>query len=750
MLVRLSRWCFKNRWLTIGAWAVALVVMIASGRAVGSAFDGGRVPPASDSSRGFEVLDEYFGGLGAGRTGSIVFRADQGVDDPAVTTAMGTMFDEVSQIDGVTVLDPYQGRGGGISDDGTIAFATVELDPSLDRSDSEPIGVEMQDLRPQMDGLQVEIGGEAFASFSPPSSELIGLSFAVIVLIVSTGSVLAMGLPIALALAGVGTGAGLIMLLSNVKSMPDFSTTLAGMIGLGVGIDYALFMVTRYRENLHLGMSPIEATAASANTAGRAVLFAGGTVVISLLGLLLMGLPFVAGLGIAAAATVLLTIAASMTLLPALLGMAQKRIEITRYRGLIAAALIAMALLGVGLDVAPLFVGAPLAALVILVGFVYAPLRREVPARKLKPLRETLSYKWSRLIQSRPWTAALSGATVLLVFAIPMLGIHLGFSDEGNFAPDTTTRKAYDLTADGFGPGFNGALVLTVEVGSPSDAAALPALQSAISKDPDVALASPPIPNDPNSPQAYVIRVVPKSSPQSRDTETLVKRLRTEVVPTATAGTGLSVLVSGQTAASVDFSTFLAKRMPIFFGAVLLLSFILLMAVFRSLLVPLKAVVMNLLSIGAAYGVIVAIFQWGWLSTLTHVQPAPIEPFIPMMMFAIVFGLSMDYEVFLLSRVREEYVKSGDPVTSVADGLAMTARVITAAAAIMVVVFGSFVFEDVRVVQLFGVGLASAIALDATLVRMLLVPATMELLGARNWWIPAWLDRVIPKLDVDG
>lgn len=743
MLVRLSRWCFTNRRLTIAAWLVALVVMVVAGRSVGAAFDGGRVPPASESSHGFEVLDQYFGGLGAGRSGSIVFKADNGVNDPSVVASMTEMFDQVSQIDGVTVLSPYEGRGG-ISLDGNIAFATVELDPSLDRSDSEPIGAEITSLRPAIDGLQVEVGGESFATFSPPNSELIGLSFAVIVLIVSTGSVLAMGLPIALALAGVGTGTGLIILLSNVKSIPDFATTLAAMIGLGVGIDYALFMVTRYRENLHLGMSPIEATAAAADTAGRAVLFAGGTVVISLLGLLLMGLSFVAGLGIAAASTVLLTIIASMTLLPALLGMAQTRVEVTRYRGLIAAGLVALALLGVGLDIKPLMIGGPLALAVILAGFVFGPLRREVPPRKVKPLRETVSYRWSRLIQSRPWTAVLVGAGVLLVLAIPMLGIHLGFSDEGNFAPDTTTRKAYDLTADGFGPGFNGPLILTVEVGDPADLAAMPDLAAAIAADPDVALATPPVPNDPTSPDAFIMRVVPGSSPQSRATETLVNRLRDDVVPAAVAGTNLNVSVSGQTAASIDFSAFLGGRMPLFFGAVLLFSFILLMAVFRSLLVPLKAVVMNLLSIGAAYGVIVAIFQWGWLSDLTKVQPAPIEPFIPMMMFAIVFGLSMDYEVFLLSRVREEYNKTGDPITSVADGLAATARVITAAAAIMVVVFGSFIFEDTRVVELFGVGLATAIAVDATLVRMLLVPATMELLGSRNWWIPAWLDRILP------
>jgi len=743
ILVKLSRWCFTNRRITIAAWLVAVVVMIAAGKTVGSAFDGGRVPPASESSHGFNVLDQYFGGLGAGRSGTIVFRADNGVEDPAVVAAMTTMFDQVGEIDGVTVLSPYLGRGG-ISDDGLIAFATVDLNSSLDRNESEPIGLAISGLRPNLDGLQVEIGGDSFASLSPPNSELIGLSFAIIVLIVSTGSVLAMGLPIALALAGVGTGTGLIILLSNVKSIPDFATTLAAMIGLGVGIDYALFMVTRYRENLHLGMSPIDATAAAVNTAGRAVLFAGGTVVISLLGLLLMGLPFVAGLGIAAASTVLLTIVASITLLPALLGMARERVEITRYRGLIAAGLVAVALLGVGLDIAPLMIGGPLALLVVIAGFMFAPLRRIVPPRKVKPLRETTSYKWSRLIQSRPWTAAISGASLLLVLAIPMLGIHLGFSDEGNFPPDTTTRKAYDLTAEGFGPGFNGPLLLTIEVGSPSDLATVPELAAAISADPDVVFVSPPVPNDPSAPQAFVLRVIPGSSPQSRATEALVNRLRHDLVPAATAGTGLTVAVSGQTAASIDFSAFLGHRMPLFFGAVLLFSFILLMVVFRSLLVPLKAVIMNLLSIGAAYGVIVAVFQWGWFSAITNVQPAPIEPFIPMMMFAIVFGLSMDYEVFLLSRVREEFNKTGDPVTSVADGLAATARVITAAAAIMVVVFGSFVFEDNRIIELFGVGLATAIAIDATIVRMLLVPATMELLGARNWWIPAWLNRLLP------
>ncbi len=723
--------------------------MIGAGAIVGSSFDSGRVPPSSESSQGFDVIDEYFGGVGSGRSGSIVYRAEQGVDDPDVVAAMSSMFDQVSQLEGVTLTDPYSGRGGGVSADGTIAYATVDLDESADDA-AEQTGAEMVSLIPELPGLDVEIGGDAFASISPPDTELIGLSFAVIVLIISTGSVLAMGLPIALALSGVGTGLGAILLLSNFKSMPDFSTTIAAMIGLGVGIDYALLMVTRYRENLHLGLSPIDATAAAADTAGRAVVFAGITVVISLLGLLLMGLPFVAGMGIASATTVLLTIVASITLLPALLGLAQGRIEVTRYRGLIAATLIALSLLGVGLGVTVLIVFAPLAVVVLLVGIGSKPLRLEVPARKAKPLRETRSYRWSRLIQSRPKSAAAVGAGVLLLLGVPVLSMRLGFSDEGNFAPETTTRRAYDLLADGFGPGFNGPLLVTIEVGSPADVDAVAPLAQAIGSDPGVVVVSPPIPDNQTTPSAFVVRVIPTSSPQDQQTSDLVHRLRDDVIPARTADTSLTVSVSGSTAASIDFSEFLGRRMILFFGAVLLFSFILLMAVFRSLLVPFKAVIMNLLSIGAAYGVIVAAFQWGWMSSLTGLEPAPIEPFIPMMMFAIVFGLSMDYEVFLLSRIREEFDRTGDPVTSVADGLASTARVISAAAAIMVVVFGSFMLEDNRVVELFGVGLAVAIALDATLVRMLLVPATMELLGARNWWIPAWLDRILPKLNVEG
>ena len=559
-----------------------------------------------------------------------------------------------------------------------------------------------------------------------------------------------MGLPIGVALGGVGLGLGATALISNIVTVPEFATTLGAMIGLGVGIDYALFIVTRYREGTRMGLSPEEATVQAMDTAGRAVLFAGITVVISLLGMLLIGLGFIAGLGIAAATTVAVTMAASLTLLPAFLGFARERVEVTRWRGLIAAGLVAVAMLGLGLKIQPLVFAAPLALIVLLAGFAIAPLKRQVTHRPPKPLRETFWYKWSHLIQAHPWRSLTAGLVLLGVLAVPVLSLRLGFSDEGNFAKDTTTRQAYDLLADGFGPGFNGPLTVAISLDDPSAAAALPALAEAIGAAEGVASVSPPIPNDPAAPVAALIQVIPASSPQSEATEQLIERLRSDVVPAAVAGTGLTAYVTGFTAVGVDFTSYLVKRILLFFAVVLALSFLLLMMVFRSVLVPLKAVVMNVISIAAAYGVVVAVFQWGWFSGLTGVSPAPIEPFIPMMMFAIVFGLSMDYEVFLLSRVKEEYDRTGDARNSVADGLAATARVITAAAAIMVVVFGSFLLEENRIVKLFGLGLGVAVLLDATLVRMLLVPATMELLGEKNWWLPSWLDKLLPRLNVEG
>ena len=760
MLARIGRWSFRNRWATLGLWLAVLVAVFSAAGAVGASFSDEMSIPKSESADGFDILKAKFGQDAGGiQSGSIVFTSDKAVDDPSVKAAIEPFLADVAGREGVTaVVSPYSPVGarqiatkGDLA--GKLAYASVNVSPDLDQVQSAELGKALREKAAEITrdtGLRIEIGGSAFAEFQPPNSEMIGLAFAVVVLILAFGSVLAMGLPIGVALAGVGTGAGIITLLSHVRTVPEFATTIGAMIGLGVGIDYALFIVTRYREGLHKGLSPEVATGVAMDTAGRAVLFAGLTVVISLLGMLLIGLSFVSGLGIAAATTVLVTMVASTTLLPALLGFAQHRVEVTRWRGLIAAGLVAIALLGVGLKIQPLTVGLPLALVVIIAGFFVPALKKQVPQRPPKPVRETTAYKWSRQIQARPWLFAITGVVVLVILAAPVLSLHLGFSDDGNFPAESDTKQAYDLIAEGFGPGYNGPFMIVSEVGGKEDLAKLVALSQAVQATPGVAQASPPFPNDMANPTAAIIQVVPTTSPQDVATDDLVNRLRTEVVPAAVQGSSLQPKVTGFVPIAIDFSSYLAGRMVAFFAVVLSLSFLLLMAVFRSVLVPLKAVIMNMLSLGAAYGIAVAIFQWGWGGSILGISGAPIEPFIPMMMFAIVFGLSMDYEVFLLSRIKEEYDLTGDARTSVADGLAATARVITAAAAIMVVVFGSFLFEDNRIVKLFGLGLAVAVLLDATLIRMLLVPATMELLGEKNWWLPKWLDRILPHIAVEG
>jgi RND superfamily putative drug exporter len=662
---------------------------------------------------------------------------------------MQALFDEVAQINDVTrVESPYEQPDRLISSDGTIAYANVELPDDIAFSRAGEIRDEIREDVPEIEGLQIELGGFIFAEFDPPSSEVLGVAFAIVILIVAFGSVLAMGLPVGVALFGIGIGTAIMTLLSNFLTIPDFATFLGIMIGLGVGVDYALLIVTRYREQLHAGHTVRESTTIAIDTAGRSVLFAGTAVVISLLGMLLMGVTFVQGLAIGAASVVAVSVAASLTLLPALLGFAGQRIECTRWRGLIAAGFAAIALVGVGLEIAPLVVGVPLAVIVLIAGFFVGPLKKEVPHRPPKPRRDTIAYRWSRLIQRRPWTAAVAGAAVLLLLAAPVLALRLGFSDESNFADDTDTKQAYDLLVEGFGVGFNGPMLLVAELPEGTDVASLDAIEEAAAADPGVEQVTPVELNE--SGTAAFWNLVPTTGPQDEATTDLVDRLRDDVLPPAEQAVGVDVAVTGTVAVNVDFSHYLSARLPYFFAAVLTVSFLLLMVVFRSLLVPLKAVVMNLLSIGAAYGVVVALFQWGWLSELIDVEPAPIEPWIPMMLFAIVFGLSMDYEVFLLSRIREEWHRTGDSRRSVADGLAATAKVITAAAAIMVFVFGSFLLEVDRVVKLMGVGLATAILLDATIVRLLLVPATMELLGDKNWWLPRWLDRILPNIDVEG
>jgi RND superfamily putative drug exporter len=751
---RLGSWCFARRRTVIALWILAVVVVGGVSSSVGGSFGEEFDPPGFESSRGFDTLEEQFGGQGAGIPGTIVFKADAGVTDPQVQAAMEQLFARVEAMpEDIRLVSPYTPEGARQiastgPDAGKIAFADLEI-PGDDWEAAGDVARDIERLMPDQAGLQVELGGSALGEFEEPSSETLGLAFAVVILVVAFGSVLAMGLPIGVAIAGIVAGSVTVTILSNLITMPDFAPFLGIMIGLGVGIDYALFIVTRYRENLHKGHAPREAAAIAVDTAGRAVAFAGITVVISFLGMIVMGISFIQGLAISSAVVVLMTVVASLTLLPALLGFAGERIELTRWRGLIATGLVAVGLVGAGLRFQPLLLGFPLAAVVLVAGFAVPLLKRPVRHRPPKPLEQTFAYRWSRVVQHHPWRSALGAAAVLLVLAIPTLGLRLGFSDEGNYPEDTTTRQAYDLLADGFGPGFNGPFLLAARVDGAADQAVLDGITAAVAADPDVAFASRAIPNGPD-PTAYLWQVTPRTSPQDEETTALVHRLRDEVLVDGEAALQTEIAVTGQVPSTVDFSDLLSGRMPWFFVAVLALSFLLLMAVFRSILVPLKAVVMNLLSIGAAYGVMVAVVQWGWLGDLTNLAPGPIETFAPMMLFAIVFGLSMDYEVFLLSRVREEWHRTGDSHTSVANGLATTARVITAAAAIMVFVFGSFMLENDRTFKMFGIGLATAILLDATVVRMLLVPATMELLGDRNWWLPRWLDRLLPNIDVEG
>ncbi|MFO7590830.1 MAG: MMPL family transporter, partial [Acidimicrobiia bacterium] len=705
MLRSLTDVCFRRRRLVVLAWGAIVIALTLASGAIGDAFEEGFGAGDGDSGRATQLLEARFPAR-AGDTGELVVKAPAGIDTPAVRATLDAVLANIERVEGIVgTLSPFEPEGVRLrSRDPSIAYAEIAF---AERATKVPAATAdaVRDLVADAgtEAVQLEVGGRMFNTMqSTGPAELVGLAAAIVILLLAFGSILAMGLPIAIALFGIGAGFALISLLSRVATVPDFTTQLAAMIGLGVGIDYALFIVTRFRQGLHDGMEPRDAVLLAIDTAGRSVLFAGATVVVSLGGLFLMGVPFIRGLGAGAAVTVLLMMIASVTLLPALLGFTGRSID-----------------------------------------------RFHIPAfhRHEGASRTSVWFRWSRTIQARPWPAFLAGFVVLVVLAMPMIGLRLGFSDAGNDPPAQTTRRAYDLLSEGFGPGFNGPLVLAVD--APDGLESLTRLTTALSDTPGVAEITPPVPNPTGD--AAVIQVIPTSSPQSGRTNDLVDRLRDGVIPHAVQGTDTRVLIGGITASGIDTSDALASRLPVFIGAVLAFSFLLLMAVFRSIFVPVKAVIMNLLSIGAAYGVIVAIFQWGWgAGVLGLVGGAPIEPFVPMMLFAIVFGLSMDYEVFLLSRVREEYDRTGDNGLAVADGLAATARVITAAAAIMVTVFASFMLGEDRLLKLFGLGLALAILIDATLVRIVLVPATMELLGDRNWWFPRWLDRIVPRLHVEA
>ena len=607
------------------------------------------------------------------------------------------------------VVSPFSPQGATqIARNGHIAYLRVQFDeqagnlptPAIKKvvSTAESFGTP---------AYRVAVGGQAIELVSgnaPGSSEGFGIFAAIIIMLLAFGSVVAMGLPIITALFGIAIGFAVLDLLSHVVTTPVFAPEIMAMIGLGVGIDYALFVVTRYRQGLAEGREPREAIALSLATSGRAVVFAGTTVILSLLGLFILQLSFMRGLAIGAIAAVVLVMTAAITLLPAMLGFSGRAIDKLHVPGLLQSA--------------------------------------------AEPSARGFWYRWSRTVQRHPLVAGTAALLVLLCLAVPFFSMRLAFTDAGNDPTNLTTRQAFDALATGFGPGVNGPLIIAANV-PPGQHAAIEQLDAALQRTAGVASVAPA--QFSTSGTAAVIIAYPTTSPQSAQTEALVHNLRNHVIPTSTSGTGVNAFVGGETAGSVDASSYLSSRLPWVIGTVLLLSFLLLMAVFRSLAIPIKAVIVNLLSVAAAYGVIVAVFQWGWLGGVFKIgATAPIDPWIPLMMFTILFGLSMDYEVFLLSRMREEWRIGHDNSSAVADGLAKTARVITAAAAIMICVFGSFVIGDpLHVLKVFGLGLAAAILIDATLVRMVLVPSIMELIGEANWWMPSWLDRVVPKLGIE-
>jgi putative drug exporter of the RND superfamily len=705
VLRRLAAWCYRRRRRVVVGWVIALVVISVLGQTVGGGLLKTFSLPGTESDRAFSVLKREF--ARKGDTGDLVFRVKGpgDVNSADVRNEIEPVFEKLrKEPHVVSVTSPYEPAGNRfIAQGGKIAYAEILFDVQANdvpldlASNMRTIAKDANSPR-----VQVELGGSMFTEQTQPASEAIGILAAVVILLIAFGSLLAMGMPIMTALFGIGIGLAFVNLLARVLDVPSFAPQVTALIGIGVGIDYALFISTRYREGLHEGRDPENAVVHAIDTSGRAVLFAGGTVVISLLGLFLIGVSFIRGLAVGASLAVLFVMAAAVTLLPAVLGFAGHTID-----------------------------------------------RFALPsARRGRSVENSFWTRWSRTLQARPWPAAIGGLVILLVLAVPFFGLRLGVADAGNDPTSLTTRRAYDLLSQGFGPGFNGPLLVTSEVRSPADLDAAARLGATIARDPGVAQVSPPI-SSPNG-RGVLLQVTSKGSPQDQSTTQLVHRLRDVTIPTTTRGSTLDVHVGGQTAVGVDLADTVGQRLPYMFLAILLLSFVLLMLVFRSLLVPLKAVIMNLLSIGAAYGVIVAIFQWGWLKDVVGIgKEGPIEAWVPMMLFAIVFGLSMDYEVFLLSRIKEEYDRTHDNADAVAHGLAKTARLITAAAAVMIAVFGSFVLSDLRVLKLIGFGLAFAVFIDATVVRLVLVPATMELLGDSNWWFPKALEW-LPRVQVEG
>ncbi|AUG82017.1 hypothetical protein CFP65_7436 [Kitasatospora sp. MMS16-BH015] len=703
-LGRIAGWSFRHRGRTVLLWLLAVGAAFGLSVGLGAKYSADYSAPGSDSKQAQQLLARDFPGLGGDQI-SLVLHADGAVTAPAVRSEVAALLKQLAAVPHVGGIDDPYGPRGRVSPDGRTALGQIHLDvanaPDMPKEDTH----RLLDLAAATGGgVQVRLGGMAVQQAEQGSigSEGIGMAAAALILVLTFGSVVAAGLPLLTALGGLAVSSTLLPVLAAVMPVPDWSTSLAAMLGIGVGIDYALLLVTRYREWRAEGLDSERATVAALDTAGRAVVVAGLTVVVSMLGLFAMGLSFMRGAAVAAILSVLVVLAASATLFPALLGYLGRHIE-----------------------------------------------RLRLPLPRRRGAEHTVGagwLRWSRLVERHRLLGALIGTALLLALAAPFLGVRFGFPDAGNDPAGRSNRQAYDTVAAGFGPGSNGPLLLVAELtNGKGSVAGLPAALRAV---PGVVAVTPPVPSADG--RSQLLTVVPATGPQDTATKTLVRTLREQVLPTA-AGPGARVHVGGATAAAIDSTENIARRIPLLVGGVVTVSMLLLIVAFRSLAVALKAAVMNLLSVGAAYGVVALVLQGGTAGRLIGIDnPTPLPAFVPVLTFAVLFGLSMDYEVFLVSRMREAWLRSGDNAESIVTGLAGTARVITAAAAIMVAVFAAFVPSPDLPIKVIGVGMGSAILIDATLVRLLLVPAVMHLLGNGNWWLPAWLDRRLPQLHVEG
>jgi RND superfamily putative drug exporter len=731
-LDRLGRGAARFHWFVIAGWLVLVVGLFVLRSAFGGTYVNNYTVPGSESSAGLNILNKDFATAG-GYSGSIVFHAKTGTVSEQADAVKTSMAAVAKLPNVVSAVDPLAtSQTAYISKDGSIVNAPVSFSvvpASLDSSYLDKLDAAVQPARAA--GLQVEYGGGAGQigkQADDTLSEAIGLALALLLLFLMFRSIVAAGLPLLAAIFSVGGGLAILGLLAAVKDFPVSAPTVATLLGLGVAIDYGLFMVSRHREQLEDGIGVEESAGRTESTSGAAILVAGGTVVIAILGLYVSGVPFVGALGLSSAIVVAVTVLAALTLIPALLGLAKFLVLNSKDRHHL-------------VEERELEAGLPDERAV-------AEHRAEEREQRDLKHEQSAFARWGRKVSDRPWPYGIAATLVLLVLAIPLFSMNLGQLDAGTDPAADSSRKAYDLVAQGFGPGANGPLTVVVQLPSESSTdkqTLLTGLTSTLQKTAGVAAVQPATMNSAGT--TAIITVIPTTSPSSAETEDLVNRIRDDVL----AGQKEPTFVVGTTAGYVDFTEKVAGRMLWLIGAVVLLAFLLLTVAFRSLLIGVKAAILNLLSVGAAYGVIVAVFQWGWGSSLVGIdEKVPIPSFVPMLMFAIVFGLSMDYEVFLLSRVHEAWIATKDSHRAVAIGIGATARVITTAAAIMIVVFLSFVLDDDPTVKMLAVGMAVAVLIDASIVRMVLVPSVMTLLGDRAWWLPGWLDRIIPDIQLEG